>query len=271
MENPAQGGGYLVIRNLYKAFGDFYALKDISLDINQGEFVCFLGPSGCGKTTLLRAIAGLDIQTTGRVYQGGRDISALPPSERDFGIVFQSYALFPHLSAAENIVFGLKVRHVPQAEREQRLAKVASLVGLSEQLGRKPWQLSGGQRQRLSLARTLLKDPPILVLDEATSSIDTDTELLIRDALRVLMAGRTSIAIAHRLSTIQDMDKILVLHKGVLRESGSHQALLAMRGIYHKLYQLQYKDQDFDAGDRRPKTGEGGAPGAAGIPADATG
>src|SRR5512139_906592 len=146
---------YLRIERLTKQFGTFSALKDISLEIFPGEFVCFLGPSGCGKTTLLRAIAGLDIQTSGRIFQGDREISTLPASHRDFGIVFQSYALFPNLTVADNVGYGLVSRRLPKVEIETRVIDLLRLVGLPEALRKYPAQLSGGQQQRVALARAL--------------------------------------------------------------------------------------------------------------------
>jgi iron(III) transport system ATP-binding protein len=149
MSEGRQAGGepYLRISALTKMFGPFTALKDVSLEIYEGEFVCFLGPSGCGKTTLLRAIAGLDIQTTGKVEQAGVDISALPPSERDFGIVFQSYALFPNMSVAKNIAYGLENRKTSKADIRRRVDELLELVGLPDQGDKYPAQLSGGQQQ----------------------------------------------------------------------------------------------------------------------------
>src|SRR5690606_8760639 len=131
---------YLRIENVWKSFGDFVALKDISLSIGEGEFVCFLGPSGCGKTTLLRAVAGLDLQTRGIIHQGGRDISVLPPSQRDYGIVFQSYALFPNLTIERNVAFGLENTRRAKAEIAQRVAELLDLVGLASQAKKSPAQ-----------------------------------------------------------------------------------------------------------------------------------
>ena len=150
---------YLRIQGLTKKFGAFTALGDISLEIAAGEFVCFLGPSGCGKTTLLRAIAGLDIQTAGRIEQGGRDISALPPSRRDFGIVFQSYALFPNLTAAQNVAYGLAGGRTSRAAVAARVRGLLELIGLPEHGAKYPAQLSGGQQQRVALARALATSP----------------------------------------------------------------------------------------------------------------
>ena len=150
---------YLRIRGLRKAFGSFTALEHIDLDIHEGEFVSFLGPSGCGKTTLLRAISGLDVQTAGSISQAGRDISSLPVDRRDFGIVFQSYALFPNLTIRANVGYGLVAARRPRGEVTARVDELLSLVGLSDQAAKYPAQLSGGQQQRVALARALALDP----------------------------------------------------------------------------------------------------------------
>jgi len=157
---------YLKIDRLTKKFGNFVALDSVSLEVYEGEFVCFLGPSGCGKTTLLRAIAGLDIQTSGTVHQSEVDISALPPSERDFGIVFQSYALFPNLTSERNIAFGLENQKLERSKISARVNELLELVGLPDQGGKYPAQLSGGQQQRIALARALATSPGLLLLDE---------------------------------------------------------------------------------------------------------
>ena len=156
----ATSTAFLRIRELSKKFGEFTALERISLDIHEGEFVCFLGPSGCGKTTLLRAIAGLDPQTSGRIEQAGRDISTLPAARRDFGIVFQSYALFPNLTAAKNVAYGLESTRTPRAAVRARVRELLELVGLPEQGDKYPAQLSGGQQQRVALARALSRPRP---------------------------------------------------------------------------------------------------------------
>lgn len=146
---------FLEIGGLWKAYGDFVALRDIDLQVKEGEFICFLGPSGCGKTTLLRAIAGLDIQSRGTICQGGQDISRLPPAQRDYGIVFQSYALFPNLTVEKNIAFGLENIGRPRREIVSRVSELLKLVGLSSQGRKYPAQLSGGQQQRVALARAM--------------------------------------------------------------------------------------------------------------------
>ncbi len=162
---------FLRIENLTKNFGSFTALRDISLSVLEGEFVCFLGPSGCGKTTLLRAIAGLDIQTQGRIEQAGIDISILPPAERDFGIVFQSYALFPNLTVEKNVAYGLESRRAARSEVIGRVKELLALVDLADQGKKYPSQLSGGQQQRVALARALATSPGLLLLDEPLSAL----------------------------------------------------------------------------------------------------
>ena len=173
-------GPYLRIERLNKQFGSFSALKDISLEINEGEFVCFLGPSGCGKTTLLRAIAGLDIQTSGRIFQAGKEISNLPSSHRDFGIVFQSYALFPNLNVTSNVGYGLVSRGLPRVELETRVKDLLRLVGLPESGRKYPSQLSGGQQQRVAVARALALSPGLLLLDEPLSALDARVRAHLR-------------------------------------------------------------------------------------------
>ena len=189
---------YLRIERLTKMFGAFTALEDVSLEIYESEFVCFLGPSGCGKTTLLRAIAGLDIQTSGRIEQDGRDISALPPSERDFGIVFQSYALFPNLTVAKNVAYGLENRRTPKAEVTRRVAELLDLVGLPEQGNKYPAQLSGGQQQRIALARAIASSPGLLLLDEPLSALDAKVRVYLRHEVKDLQQriGVTAVMIS---------------------------------------------------------------------------
>src|SRR5437763_8235051 len=170
--NGASAQPFLRIRDLEKRFGAFTALKDIDLDVVEGEFVCFLGPSGCGKTTLLRAIAGLDPQDEGMIEIAGRDVSRLPPAARDFGIVFQSYALFPNLKVAANVGYGLVNRRAGRAEIDSRVAALLGLLRMADQGTKFPVQLSGGQQQRVALARALATSPGLLLLDEPLSALD---------------------------------------------------------------------------------------------------
>lgn len=215
---------FLRIRDLLKNFGSFTALKDISLDVFEGEFVCFLGPSGCGKTTLLRAIAGLDIQTAGLVEQAGKDISALPPSERDFGIVFQSYALFPNLTVQRNIAYGLENTGAARPDISKRVTELLELVGLPDQGPKYPSQLSGGQQQRVALARALATSPGLLLLDEPLSALDAKVRVHLRHEVKMLQErlGVTTIMVTHDQEEALAMaDRIVVMNHGVIEQVGT--------------------------------------------------
>ena len=220
----ANGQPYLHIEGLWKAFGEFLALKDISLQINEGEFVCFLGPSGCGKTTLLRAIAGLDLQTKGKVTQASADISNLPPSERDFGIVFQSYALFPNLTIQKNIAFGLENTGCSKSEVSARVTELLELVGLPDQGAKYPAQLSGGQQQRIALARAIATNPGLLLLDEPLSALDAKVRVHLRHEIKELQRklGVTTVMVTHDQEEALSMaDRIVVMNHGVIEQVGS--------------------------------------------------
>ena len=215
---------YLRISNLWKSFGDFVALKDVSLEINDGEFVCFLGPSGCGKTTLLRAIAGLDLQTSGTVEQDGKDISNLPPAERDFGIVFQSYALFPNLTIEKNIAFGLENAGRTKAEITARVDELLELVGLQDQARKYPAQLSGGQQQRIALSRAIATSPGLLLLDEPLSALDAKVRVFLRHEIKELQRklGITTVMVTHDQEEALSMaDRIVVMNQGVIEQVGT--------------------------------------------------
>jgi ATP-binding cassette, subfamily B, multidrug efflux pump len=227
-----------------------WVLRDVSFEVKPGERIGIVGATGAGKSTIINLLLRFYDVTRGRILVDGVDLREidLPALRGLFSLVLQDVHLFSG-TIADNIRLG--AAEIPDAEVRRAAAAVHADAFIAQLPGgyaapvvERGATLSVGQKQLLSFARALAFDPRILVLDEATSSVDTGTEILIRDALHVLMSGRTSIAIAHRLSTIQDMDKILVLHKGRLREIGTHQELLAMRGIYFKLYQLQYKDQE---------------------------
>ena len=215
---------YLEISDLSKKFGDFTALRDISLDVLEGEFVCFLGPSGCGKTTLLRAIAGLDIQTTGTIIQDGKDISALPPAERDFGIVFQSYALFPNLTVYKNVAYGLENRKLPKHQIVARVSELLELVDLDDQSAKYPAQLSGGQQQRVALARALATSPGLLLLDEPLSALDAKVRVFLRAEIKDLQRrlGVTTVMVTHDQEEALTMaDRIVVMNQGVIEQVGN--------------------------------------------------
>jgi iron(III) transport system ATP-binding protein len=215
---------YLRIQDLTKKFGDFTALQGVSLDIFEGEFVCFLGPSGCGKTTLLRAIAGLDPQTSGRIEQAGRDISALPASRRDFGIVFQSYALFPNLTVTQNVAYGLENQRLPRGRIDARVKELLELVGLPDQGRKYPAQLSGGQQQRVALARALATSPGLLLLDEPLSALDAKVRVHLRHEVRQLQrrVSVTTIMVTHDQEEALTMaDRIVVMNHGVIEQVGT--------------------------------------------------
>ena len=215
---------YLSIRNVSKSFGEFTALSDISLDIEEGEFVCFLGPSGCGKTTLLRAVAGLDLQTEGEIYQAGENISWLSPDQRDFGIVFQSYALFPNLSVADNIAYGLKNRKNSRSKISARVDELLEMIGLPDSGAKYPSQLSGGQQQRVALARAIATSPGLLLLDEPLSALDALVRVHLRSEIKELQRklGVTTIMVTHDQEEALAMaDKIVVMNHGVIEQIGT--------------------------------------------------
>ena len=219
---------YLVVEQVSKRFGTFQALERVSLAVGLGEFVSFLGPSGCGKTTLLRAIAGLDPATSGRITQGGRDITGLPPSERDFGIVFQSYALFPNLSVTDNIAYGLRGPAWPKPRIRERVAELIALIGLGEHAAKYPAQLSGGQQQRVALARALANEPGLLLLDEPLSALDAIVRLHLRQEIRALQRrlGVTTIMVTHDQEEAMGVsDRVVVMSRGRIEQVGTPEAI----------------------------------------------
>ena len=230
MTDPASSTGeeqrkpYLKIENLTKKFGDFVAVENVSLEIYENEFICFLGPSGCGKTTLLRSIAGLEIQSSGRIEQAGRDISALPPAQRDFGIVFQSYALFPNLTVAKNIAYGLESLKMGKSEIVARVDELLALVGMPKQGPKYPAQLSGGEQQRVALARALAMSPGLLLLDEPLSALDAKVRMRLRHEIKQLQhkLAVTTILVTHDQEEALTMaDRIVVLDAGIIQQVGT--------------------------------------------------
>ncbi|OYU47199.1 MAG: Fe3+/spermidine/putrescine ABC transporter ATP-binding protein [Rhizobiales bacterium PAR1] len=208
---------FLALRSLSKVFGDFAAVRDVDLGVEKGEFVSLLGPSGCGKTTTLQMIAGLAEPTAGTILLDGRDITNEKPNKRGLGIVFQSYALFPHMSVAENVAFGLEMRGVNRAEREARVKAMLQLVRLSEMAERYPRQLSGGQRQRVAIARALVIAPPVLLLDEPLSNLDAKLREEMQFELSRIQrsTGTTTIMVTHDQSeALSISDRVVVMEAG---------------------------------------------------------
>ncbi|AOO82388.1 ABC transporter ATP-binding protein [Bosea vaviloviae] len=207
----------ILIDKVAKQFGNAVALQEISLSVADGEFVALLGPSGCGKTTLLRIIAGLEVQSSGKVVIGERDVSALKPSERGLAMVFQNYAVFPHMTVFENVAFGLRMKGAGQARVEAQVHKAAALLHIEEYLERYPAKLSGGQRQRVAVARALAVEPAVLLMDEPLSNLDALLRLEMRAELRSVLreAGTTTIYVTHDQTEAMGLaDRIAVMHGG---------------------------------------------------------
>jgi iron(III) transport system ATP-binding protein len=218
----------LTIRNLRKIFRGKHdpvqALDDVSLDIREGELFTLLGPSGCGKTTTLRCIAGFEKPSGGRIDFLGRDFTSIPPFRRNIGMVFQSYALFPHMSIFENVAYGLRIRKLSRREIEDRVNRIIQLVGLEATQKRKPSELSGGQQQRIALARALVYDPQLLLLDEPLSNLDAKLRVYMREEIRRIQqqAKVTTIYVTHdQEEALSISDRIAVMHAGKVSQIGS--------------------------------------------------
>jgi putative spermidine/putrescine transport system ATP-binding protein len=208
---------FLNLEGVSKYYGDFGALIDMTLSVERGEFISLLGPSGCGKTTTLQAIAGLIPVTRGRITLDGRDITNLPVNQRGLGIVFQSYALFPHMTVAENVSFGLEMRKMAQHERDARIAQMLELVHLDALAARYPRELSGGQRQRVAIARALVISPPVLLLDEPLSNLDAKLREEMQFELRRIQrkVGTTTIMVTHdQAEALSISDRVVVMEAG---------------------------------------------------------
>jgi sn-glycerol 3-phosphate transport system ATP-binding protein len=211
-----------------KKWGDTAAVDTISFSARQGSFVALLGPSGCGKSTTLRLIAGLDLPTSGTIHIGARDVTSEPPAKRDVAMVFQSYALFPHLTVAENILFGLKVRKVPPFEQKERLTRAADMLGLTALLDRKPSQLSGGQQQRTALGRAIVAEKPVCLMDEPLSNLDAQLRVEMRREIRELQQrlGITMIYVTHdQLEAMTMADQVVLMNAGHIEQDATPAAL----------------------------------------------
>ena len=211
------------LKNVTKMYGAMRAVDNVSLSADEGSFLVLLGPSGCGKSTTLRLIAGLEQPDQGQVRIGGVDVTGLAPAQRKISMVFQSYALFPHLSVAENIVFGLRVRRVARGERDARLKRVADLVGLSHLLDRKPSQLSGGQRQRVALGRAIIAETKVCLMDEPLSNLDAKLRQEMRAEIRALQQriGMTMVYVTHDQAEAMTMaDRVVLMRDGRVEQDG---------------------------------------------------
>ena len=220
----------VTFEHVTKRFGEVTAVDSMTLEIRDREFMVLLGPSGCGKSTALRMIAGLETVTDGELRIGETVVNDVEAKDRDIAMVFQNYALYPHMTVADNMGFALKIAGVPAAERRQRVEEAAKLLDLEQYLDRKPKALSGGQRQRLAIARALVRDPDVLVLDEATSSIDFATDAKIQATIREEFGSSMLLTVAHRLRTVIDYDRLIVLDKGELAEIDTPLNLIQKEG-----------------------------------------
>ncbi|MBB5752879.1 ABC transporter ATP-binding protein [Prosthecomicrobium pneumaticum] len=211
----------LVIRSLRKNYGAHEVLKGVDLEAQEGEFIALVGPSGCGKSTLLSMIAGLETVTSGEIRIGGRLVNSVPPKDRDIAMVFQSYALYPTMTARENITFGMESRGVPKAERDAAVKRVAALLQIEALLGRKPGQLSGGQRQRVAMGRALVRDPKLFLFDEPLSNLDAKLRVEMRTEIKKLhhRVGKTTIYVTHdQVEAMTLASRIAVMHRGELQQ-----------------------------------------------------
>lgn len=216
--------GSLVIDNVTKSFGDVNILKGINIDIADGEFLILVGPSGCGKSTLMNIIAGLEQCTSGSLSLGGQEVTQTPPKDRDIAMVFQSYALYPTMSVARNISFGLEMRKVPKAERDEVVKNVASLLQIDHLLDRKPSQLSGGQRQRVAMGRALAREPRVYLFDEPLSNLDAKLRVEMRTEIKKLhkRLGTTIVYVTHdQIEAMTLADRIAVMKDGIVQQLGT--------------------------------------------------
>ena len=211
------------IENVEKSFGAVKVIRNVNIVAEDGEFVVLVGPSGCGKSTLLRMIAGLEEITSGRIKIGERVVNNLNPKDRDIAMVFQNYALYPHMTVRENMEFSLVLRGFVKSEREARVNRAASILGVTELLGRRPGQLSGGQRQRVAMGRAIVRDPQVFLFDEPLSNLDAKLRVQMRGEIRELhrRLGTTCIYVTHdQIEAMTMADRIVVMHDGVVEQAG---------------------------------------------------
>ncbi len=212
------------IKDVRKAFGATQVLHGVSVDIADGEFVILVGPSGCGKSTLLRMIAGLENISGGEIRIGARVVNNVPPKERDIAMVFQNYALYPHMTVAQNMGFSLKLKRAPKAEIEQKVGRAAAILGLTPLLDRYPRQLSGGQRQRVAMGRAIVRDPQVFLFDEPLSNLDAKLRVQMRTEIKALhqRLATTTVYVTHdQIEAMTMADKIVVMHDGIVEQVGA--------------------------------------------------
>jgi len=222
--------GALTIANVRKTFGNVEILKGIDIDVQAGEFLILVGPSGCGKSTLLNMIAGLDAPSAGTISIGERDVTWLPPKDRDIAMVFQSYALYPNMNVAQNIAFGLEMRKVPKDKRDEAVQRVAKMLQITQLLDRKPGQLSGGQRQRVAMGRALARDPKLFLFDEPLSNLDAKLRVEMRAEIKLLhqRTKTTTVYVTHdQVEAMTLGDRIAVMKEGVVQQFGTPEDIYA--------------------------------------------
>jgi len=215
---------YLSLSSISKQFANAYAVQDFNLDIDKGEFISFLGPSGCGKTTTLRMVAGFEIPTSGTINLDGKDITNKAPNQRNVGMIFQAYALFPNMTVTQNIGFGLRIRKEPEVAIKERVQEMISLIHLEKHADKYPYQLSGGQQQRVSLARALAIRPDVLLLDEPLSALDAKIRISLRAEIRAIQKrlGITAIFVTHdQEEALSISDRIVVMNEGNMEQVGT--------------------------------------------------
>ena len=248
-------------KNLSKSYGKTQVLKNIDLAVEEGEFTAIMGPSGSGKTTLMNTLSTIDTFNGGNIWiEGTSLLEVKKKSLREFrqkrmGFIFQDYNLLDTLTVKENILLPLSLQKTHVEEMEKRLSNIIQPLNIESILNHYPSEISGGQKQRIAIARAILADPRILILDDATASVDMATESEIQRALGRLMEGRTTFVIAHRISSIKDADLIVVLEHGQIVERGTHAMLLESGGSYRRIYDVQFKDEAdtlSQLGDRKP-------------------
>ncbi len=245
--------GRIQLKQVKKAFGDVVVIPPLDLEINDGEFVVFVGPSGCGKSTLLRLIAGLEDTTAGNIEIDGKDATGLPPAKRGLAMVFQSYALYPHMSVRKNIAFPMKMAKMPQDEQDKRIEQAAAALNLTDYLDRRPGQLSGGQRQRVAIGRAIVREPAAFLFDEPLSNLDAALRVGMRMEISELhkKLDTTMVYVTHdQVEAMTMADKIVVLQAGVIEQVGSPSGTLPQTAqqVRRRLHRLA---QDEPAGRGR--------------------